>query len=190
MKKIKKLITPFILIALCVCFVVPFAGCGGADDTPDLPDATKNGEWIEVQRITYWTNTGSYTTSGATIYDLVSTYSIEAEIEEVSKEEYDRATDEQKNSIPDYNITDVYMPINRKEIISTYSSLTGKTYFIYSSSSNSYFRLSLNFVLRYVRVRYLDNNCIEINYYETSKNQGYTSMRILPLSYSITYFND
>lgn len=202
MKMIKKLITPIILLALCACFAVPFTGCGNTD-TPNLPSTTKNGEWIEVQSITYWTN--AYLTDGTTQYvssryNLKSACYIETESEEVTEAEYNSATDELKG----YPLLSSNFSNNRKEYITTLDNWVNKYYYVvsyeyvnYEYIPTHYFKEAIkSYKLYYVKVRFLDNNNLEINFSNYNENQNFTpnsyntTIRVLPLSYTVTYFNN
>lgn len=96
---------------------------------------------------------------------------------------YDNASEEQKNIDPRFLR---YIDINRKEHIRKVDFWSKNPY--YSSNCDKY--ILKNYDIWYVRVRILDDNCLEINYHLSDKDDGYTTIRVLPLSYEITYFND
>lgn len=185
----------FICSLLLVCLAAVFAGCGSSD-TPKLPDTVKNGEWFEVQSVTYC----SYTSAQ---YTYTSRCKYEYEQQIATKEEYDNASDKQK----DFSIGNLYdFSINRKVYLDDFKYWSNNPYyrFIYNyidyeQYEEYYYKYVLkNYEFYYVRVRFLDNNCFEINYNNYNETNNYnatpqdynTTIRVSPLSYKITYFND
>ena len=77
--RIKKLFLTVVLLAVCVCCVIPFAAC----DTLNNED-----DWKEVQSITYKTDGSSKTLRSTCEWDISQ--------EEITKEEYDNAPDKDK----------------------------------------------------------------------------------------------
>lgn len=170
----RKLFIVLISFLTCLCCIIPFAGCG-SDDSPKLPSEIKNGEWIEVYNITYFINSfnGTHTSNEL---KLESSYELERDTEQVSQSEYDNASAEQKY----FDLPSTM--INRKAFITKLKQWIEKPYYFFDGSSC--FKTTIkSYKIKYIRVRFLNDNCIEIN--DSNK-----TIRVLPLSYSITYFND
>ncbi len=186
MKKIIVILSVALTALLCALG----AGCGGSD----LPSSTPNGEWLEVQSIKYSTNSTDHGTTSyvSTSYILKSTCRFDAETEASTAEEFESAPDDlKKYSYSYYHSSEAEMPLNRKEFLDTTKNSIGKTYYIKDEdyyNATYYYKTTLkSYELRYVRVRFLEDNCIELNYYDGSEQ---TTIRVLPLSYTVTYFND
>lgn len=151
----KKIIKLFIVILSLVVCVVPFVGCGN-NDSPNLPPDIKNGEWFEVQNITYYTNGYNTELAREKTYTSIICYRLNEEAGEQSRE----------------------IEVNRKEFIANLSKTTK------------------DYRCHYVKIRFLSDNSIDINFDELndhnygSSTKGNTTIRVLPLSYTITYFSD
>lgn len=81
----KKIIKLFIVILSLVVCVVPFVGCGN-NDSPNLPPDIKNGEWFEVQNITYYTNGYNTELAREKTYTSIICYRLNEEAGEQSRE--------------------------------------------------------------------------------------------------------
>lgn len=173
-----------ISLLLAVVTVVCVAGCGSTSGA-ELPNKVNYGEWVEVQNITYYLNSEN-DTNVSNEFKLKSTCYFDGESERISQSEYENASAEQKIYLPSENID-----VNRKDYFAKIDEIVGKTFYYVSNYGYNYNKGKINsYEPRYVRVRFYDDNSLEINYYETLNNQGYTTIKVLPLSYAITYFSN
>ncbi|MDE6597599.1 MAG: hypothetical protein K2K60_03060 [Clostridia bacterium] len=178
MKKIKKLFLPVVLLALCMCCIIPFAGC--KDD----------GEWIEVLSVSYKFETGEGRSFGSTVkWDMKRTY--------VIKEAYDLAAEDMKLCFENFNDyhelfpdTDSDMSTDRNEYFNNLNKFINKTYYInvrersYGYGNEWYFKETWgNYTVNYVKIQLLENNTLKIKY----KNEV---LEVQPLLYEITYFEN
>lgn len=164
MKKIKKLIVTFVLLALCVCCVVPFVGC----DTLNADD------WKEVQSIICYTDDNSTVIAKSICFWDISK-------EEITQEEYSNAPSE-LHERPNYS---QIIPLNKTEFIGDIDNKVGKTYYSYRQTYNDtiYEKHTYNsYELQIVRIKISDKT-IEIEYNGNIEKYTYTS-------YEITYFEN
>lgn len=170
MKKIRKLFVTAVLLAICVCCIVPFAACGDG--------------WEEVQSITYKTNSSSKTLYSKCIWDI--TY------QDILKEEFDNAPDKDKQFTNSQEYPWMFNPnsninINRKDFINISNKNIGLTVYLaisYGNEDYEYKKVTYNsYTLNYVKIKFNSDNSIEINY------DGETT-KVLPLSYEVSYFED
>lgn len=176
----KKLFVSFLTLILVV---LTAAGCGSSADKP-IYNSAKNGEWVEIQSITYDLN-GSRST-------LTSKYKSEYEAEEITKDEYDNAPDDQKTD-RDLFVGSYSIEVNRQEFVINPSKFIGKTfYYRLSGYDNFYYRKAIltNLTMKYVKIRFLDDSTFELNYYENLSDEYAKTIRVKPLSYCVTYFNN
>lgn len=170
----------------------------------------ENGEWIEVQSIKY--DTPKDGTKTQTSYYITTTKQVS-----VSKSEYENAKEEQLK-IP-RGLGSLYFPskeentqafdFGKKSTLTLLDNNLNKIYYwtysgfaperdpisgnpvpmdyYYSFSMTSYF-------VRYVKVRFLNDGSLEINYFSGKTNDNnediYITERINKVSYIVTYFND
>ncbi len=171
----KKLFVSFLTLILVV---LTAAGCGSSADKP-IYNSAKKGEWVEIQSITYDLN-GSRPT-------LTSKYKSEYESEEITKDEYDNAPDDQKT---DWNrfFNSNPIEVNRQELVINPSKFIGKTFYY----GNFYYRKAIltNLTIRYVKIKFLDDSTFELNYYEDLSDEYAKTIRVKPVAYCITYFNN
>lgn len=145
-------------------------------------------EWKEVQSITYTTESGSTALYSKLCWDLT--------IEEIEKSEYDEAPKEYKpddESIPyEYIWQSKEMNIgidNRNELIAEAETKVGNTYYgyyyiNYGQPPVYYQKVTfISYNIHYVKIRFLKDNSMEINYNDKV-------IKILPLSYEVTYFTN
>ena len=161
-----------ILCAFVISSVVFFAGCSD--------------KWTEVQSITYHTDSGS-TTYTSTIYRNAT------DIELITEEEFNNAPPEYTESVMGYGWhSSLVIPINRTETLKKVKNTVGKTiyvtaYSIYDSQRQMYKCQIESYELRYVKIRFIKNDNLEINYYDEAENR---TVKVKPTSYEITYFED
>ena len=175
MKKFFCAIFSFVLVSL-LCF----SGCSPATTSDE---SNKQNQWIEVQSITYCIKDGEEKTLTSTVYrNIVNN-------EQITQEEFENAPEEQKELIHNLDIYTLEVSVNRKEMIKDLNSTVGKTIYSWSYAERQKFVIK-SYEFRYVKIHFVDNGGMEINYYETSDNLGFTTINVLPVSYEITYFND
>lgn len=180
MKKISKVFFSFILVALCACGTIPFAGCGEPD-------------WQEVQSVSYVDAQGGG--------QLWSTIEWTATCELCAKTEYENAPEDKKESPQDHFTEPVVLntatsyeaiDINKEEFFAHIDEKIGNFYYrgdIYTAPDYSYifhyyYKCTYqSYKAKYVRVNFLDDNSIEIYY------DGRT-IRTFPNAYTITYFEN
>lgn len=173
--------------------LVSLVGCGGSASAPEYNSA-KDGEWFEIQSITYYLNNSTYQYS-AEEYTLTSKYIWEVgDTENIEKEEYIAAKKDQEI----ISFSSGAIGINRKDSIKNPTKYIGKYYYFtsYGYPEDIYYKkqlLSCN--IYYVKIRFLENENIELNYCEYNIKDIFSdfnnkTIRIKPLAYSITYFSD
>ena len=165
--------------SLCVFAIIcllAFSGCSSESSN----DAS---EWVEVQSITYYIDTTNYQ---HTAQEKKLTSYIYAKIKDrkqITESEYTEASQELKTSF--FAQTDnLDIPENRNETIKQIKKLVGKTIYSNYWGYQKYFFES--YEIRYVKVRFINSDCLEINYVDSKSHY----IKILPLSYEITYFED
>lgn len=172
----KKVFVSFLTLILVV---LTAAGCGSSADKP-IYNSAKNGEWVEIQSITYDLN-GSRPT-------LISRVISEYEAEEITKDEYDNAPDDQKIGqglfVGSYSIE-----VNRQEFVINPSKFIGKTFYYYYGF-HYHKAILTNLTMRYVKIKFLDDSTFELNYYEELSDEYAKTIRVKPVAYCITYFNN
>lgn len=152
----------------------------------DIPKEMDSDDWVEVYQAII--NGSSFS----------STYELNTETNEITEEEYNEELKDQFTVSLQGSI-----PKNRKEFIKNLSSNVKKIeHFHYYKNDegiiangpidDSYYEVftkttCLDYTLHYVRVKFFEDGSLGINYYEDDE---YTSMRIMPTTYTITYFND
>lgn len=147
---------------------------------------SNNSDWVDIQKITYAVESSQSFTSTC-LWDI--------SIDEIEESEYESVPDHQK-SVTSSNPRNYYseeIDINKKDFLSKVKKQEGRTfYYAYENGYNNkytYYKVTYKaYELRYVKVRFLENNNLEIMYFETMNNSEYTTLRVLPLSYQITYF--
>lgn len=148
------------------------------------------GGWEEIQSITYTTESETKT--------LTSTYVFDYKIEKIVKEEYNPNLQNQITVSPQGII-----PKNRKDFIDKLKNNKNKIeHFHYYQNNNgiiadgpideSYYEVFekksfFDYKLEYVKIKFFNDNTIGLNYYQ---DDNIFTIRILPTSYTITYFND
>jgi len=180
MKKISKLFLSFLLTALWVCSFVAFAGCGDA-------------EWIEVQSVQY----GSEQGSGF----LWSTIEWTATCEKITFTEYESVPDDIKKSqtrrgkptVLKTTTTHELIGLDREVFFAHAQEKIGDIYYYAESWENPYDDILYgtyyykctykSYEINYVKVNFLDDYCIEINY-------NGEIIKTYPDIFDITYFND
>lgn len=165
MKKFFCAIFSFVLVSL-LCFT----GCSDG--------------WTEVQSITYHTDSYSNTYTSM-IYRKIG-------IQKIEKTEYDQASEEEKE-FPSLGLEPkVEIGIDRKSFLAAAKNESNKTYFVEEPELGglqyTYYKYTIiSYEIRYVKIRFSDNDCIEINYYDGDENK---TTKVQPTSYEITYFED
>ncbi len=164
----------FLCFGIILCMLA-FAGCSDND-------------WTEVQSITYSVNGETATYTSQICYYGTS--------EEIDQATYESAPKEQKKAVL-YDIPIRYpkyesISINRKENISEAKERSGKTIFcVYLNIFGEplkYMKETISeYKIQYVTVKFTDNGNLEIGYYN---GQAHQTVRVLPTSYEITYFED
>lgn len=164
MKKINKLFLSFILTALCLCSIIPFAACGEP-------------QWQEVQSVSYTTE------SGETV--LNSEYSWNMTSEKIDENEYLAHSDKLGALIFDFKKNKI-IPLNRNELFSNINLMVGATFYsagYYPNGDYIYEKFTLNsYELNYVKVK-ITGKTIEIGYNDRIEE-------LTPISYEITYFEN
>lgn len=165
----KKFFSAF-LTAILLVFPISLSAC------------SNDGEWKEIQSITYRTDSGGNT--------VTSTYWYECQRIEVTQEEYESASSELIGS----RYEGGKIRTDRKTHLNKLSSVIGEYYYlslpIYEDTHTvwEYFKYTYTSVeVRYVEIKFLDDNLFELKYYE---NGDYVTIRVLPTSYEITYFTE
>lgn len=177
----KKLFVSFLTLILVV---LTAAGCGSSADKP-IYNSAKKGEWVEIQSITFDMNG-----SGSSTY--TSKYKSEYEAEEITEDEYVNAPDDQKKD-RDLFVGSYSIEVNRQEFVINPSKFIGKTfYYRLSGYDNFYYCKAIltNLTMKYVKIRFLDDSTFELNYYENLSDEYAKTIRVKPLSYCVTYFNN
>ncbi len=170
MKMIKKLITPIILIVMCICCIVPFAGC-------------KATEWEEIQYITYTTEEGGATYESKCYWQITHDGYLSYD-----DEEYINAPEENRiYSFVSPSATEIAesVGIYKNKYISKADNKIGQTYYYYSTIlPNTGERIVFNsYTIKYVKVRFMPDKSIEIDY----DNE---IISVKPLSYEIQRFEE
>lgn len=161
-----------ILCAFLISSVVFFAGCSD--------------KWTEVQSITYHTDSGSKTYT-STIYRNAT------DKESVTEEEFNNAPPEYTESVIGYGWDpSLVIPINRTETLKKVKNTVGKTIYVaaysYDGQMRRFDKVEVeSYELRYVKIRFIENDNLEINYYDEAENR---TVKVKPASYEITYFED
>lgn len=163
----KKFFSAF-LTAILLVFPISLSAC------------SNDGEWKEIQSITYRTETGGTT--------VTSTYTWDIEYEDISQEEYDAAPQEYKEgAIYAYG----EMQIDRKKQLSELSEYKQIVYY-FNYSRDEYGQVNRdvcskrtykNYKINYLKVRFMGDGSFEL------KN-GDTTIRVMPSSYVINYFTE
>lgn len=180
MKKISKLFLSFILVALCLCSIIPFAACD-------------NRNWIEVQSVTFYYDSefGILTISSICIW--------EHKAETITQAEYDAAPNEIKGDFyePTYEEN---IPVDRTEFIKTADKNIGTVCYrrtfplSHDDIIYKYYKYTYkSYELKYIKVNILENDSIEIQLLDgtirkITPNDGYLPNSQLP--YEIVYFNN
>lgn len=168
-----------LLATICIFLLLPIvcvsAGCNTSNS---------NGNWVEIKSIRYYLNRPLNGYHETEEYRLTSFYECEIVTEEVTQEEYDNASNEQKVEISSYG----YIASNRQEFISSLKKFRNTPFYNYRYSYSK--NIIKNYKLYYVKVKFLDNNCLELSYYDTYNDHDHITMRVMPLSYEITYFEN
>lgn len=169
------------VLVLCLSF----AGCSGG--------------WTEVQSITY--SVGGETT---TYTSKICYYGTSEEIDQAT---YESAPEGQKESYSNFLMelygdmyyTDVYniqewtypqrvtLSVHRNSVISFSDSMVNKTYFCESLGDYYTKETISSYEIQYVKFKPSDGDNIEISYYQNGEAR---TIRVLPTSYEITYFED
>ena len=180
----KKLFVSFLMLILVV---LTAAGCGSSANGAENPkyNTAKDGEWVEIQSITFDLNGSSQST-------YTSRCISEYEAEEITKDEYDNAPDDQKK---DQGLFFGTKPIevNRQEFVINPSKFIGKAYvYMWGAYYNPHYskKIITNLTMKYVKIRFLDDSTFELNYYENLSDEYAKTIRVKPLSYCVTYFNN
>lgn len=177
------------VIFAAVLAVVSLAGCSGND--PEYVSA-KDGEWIEVQSIVYYLNDDTSYSSSQTSYTswkYRKYYFVRTKLNSTSitKEEYDNAPESQKETpYPTNHVTSL-------SSLKNLSSSIGKTFYRenYSYDRSYYEKVILeNYEIFPLKVRFAQDGSIYISSFAETNNHKPSTIRIKPLSYEITYFND
>ena len=163
MIKIRKLFLTIVLLAVCACFTIPFTGC----------DTLSDNDWQEVQSITYTTDSGSKT--------LTSRYEWKYSSEKITGEEYENAPYSLKIGEYDSFFSGT-ISIDRTQFYDRVNSDINKTYYRCYLFEDEKITLT-SYTLKYVKIKLLSNNRVEIDY-----NGQIT--KVLPTSYEITYFEN
>lgn len=187
----------FSVLMAAVLLILPVSISACASDIPKEIDSD---DWVEVQNVIIHS---TYTDNRNHNYELQefsisSTYEFNTETKDITKEEYNEELEDQFTVSLEGSI-----PKSRKEFIKNLSSNVKKIeHFHYYKNDegiiangpidDSYYEVftkttCLDYTLHYVRVKFFGDGSLGINYY---KDDEYTSMRIMPTSYTITYFND
>lgn len=187
----------FSVLMAAVLLILPVSISACASDIPKEIDSD---DWVEVQNVIIHS---TYTDNHYHNYELQeisvsSTYEFITEINYIKQEEYNEALENQF-TVP----LNGSIPKNRKEFIKNLSSNINKVEYLRyykndeelsagGSIDDSYDEVftkttCLDYTLHYVRVKFFEDGSLGINYY---KDDEYTSMRIMPTTYTITYFND
>ncbi len=175
MKKFFCAIFSFVLVSL-LCFTGCFDG------------------WTEVQSITYHTDSRSNTYTSMIYCDIT--------VEYIKEADYNEAPESQKNEFYFKSSYSTEIDIDRKQFLDEFNNNLkdknieiGKTYYStyyddmdWDQKNPFYIKYTINYQeLRYVKVKFVDNDCLEISYYEEGKNK---TVKVQPTSYEITYFED
>lgn len=173
----KKLFVSFLTLILVV---LTAAGCGSSADKP-IYNSAKKGEWVEIQSITFDMNG-----SGSSTY--TSKYKSEYEAEEITEDEYVNAPDDQKKD-RDLFVGSYSIEVNRQEFVINPSKFIGKTFYYYYGF-HYHKAILTNLTMRYVKIKFLDDSTFELNYYEDLSDEYAKTIRVKPVAYFITYFNN
>lgn len=181
----------FAVIFVALIGVFSLAGCISTSNRDNYNSASaKDDEWIEIQSVTYYTNNEN-TTLVAYEHNVTSTVKIETtETEKITQEEYLNVSEDKKppsiirNSIGNNNFS-----VDRKSDLQTLQNSINKTYVYCNYYLNpTYYKATVkSYEIRYVKIRFLDNEIFELNYYNGTE---YITIRVKPLSYIVTYFNN
>lgn len=169
------------LFCFILAFILPFSlilvSCGKSNNNDNIEN-----DWIEVQSITYVLKDGTSISSSISWHTTGWT--------SITEEEYNNAPYSQKWGNSDYRKMNALIRINRKEFFDNENKSLNYTYYGYKEGfSKIFYKETLsNYEIRYVKVRFLNDDILELNYYDIA--DGFITIRIKPLSYEITYFND
>ena len=153
-----------------------------------MPLSACSGGWQEIQSITYTTDTGSKT--------LTSNYEWNLIRDDISKEEYDSASNDLKYPIGSTITSYGTIPIDRNNLLTKLSQKQGKTYYRCMCNIDYEGNIEIlgyekvyfdNYKIFFVNLKSIDKSEFEIRYYE---NEEIITKHVFPLSYEITYFND
>lgn len=154
-----------------VIVVVSAVGCGesGAGSAGQTPTES---DWIEVCKIE-----AGHEYKSTLFYDM----------------EFDDSKVYSKDEVKlEYCPYEEDFPLDRAEFIKNIKQPGTVRYGYdspYTSNRESGYKYTVrSYTLGYVKVRFLESNCLEINYYQ-SRTQNIT-IRLLVTEYKITYFND
>ena len=180
----KKLFVSFLTL---IRVVLTAAGCGSSANGAENPkyNTAKDGEWVEIQSITFDLNGSSQSTYTS---NCISEY----ESEEITKDEYDNAPDDQKTDWNRFFGSDT-IEVNRQELVINPSKFIGKIfYYRLSGYDNFYYSKAIltNLTMKYVKIRFLDDSTFELNYYENLSDEYTKTIRVKPVAYRVTYFNN
>ena len=165
----------FSVLMAAVLLILPVSLSACASTTSETGD----GDWIEIQSITY--QVGNDTTT------LTSTYSILlTDIKQSSRQEFDEAPDDQKLQLENDSGA---IQIDKGNIADNPDQFIGNEYYIQFGRYNQYMIAKIeSYDIRYVKYRTLSDGMIEVTHYESSL--GYITQKILPVSYEVTEFID
>ncbi len=180
----KKLFVSFLTLILVV---LTAAGCGSSANGAENPkyNTAKDGEWVEIQSITFDLNGSSQSTYTS---NCISEY----ESEEITEDEYDNAPDDQKQYHVLFSRSNT-IEVNRQEFVINPSKFIGKTYvYMWGAYDNPHYskRIITNLTMKYVKIRFLDDSTFELNYYENLSDEYTKTIRVKPVAYRVTYFNN
>lgn len=174
MKKFFCAIFSFVLVSL-LCFT----GCSDG--------------WTEVQSITYAIGSSSTTYTSKIVIHVI--------YEDIEETTYNNAPEEKKHEwflsnsqLPHTHDVINDISVNRQESISSVENELNTETFnkiftadFFGEEMVIYNKCHETYELRYVKIRFSDNDCIEINYYDDDENK---TVKVKPASYEITYFED
>ena len=177
----------FAVIFVTLLVVASLVGCSSTS-SPNYISA-KDGEWVEIHSVTYYTNNEANSTYESSKYTITSTYCVETtKPEEITQEEYLDASENKISS--SINLSGGEFSVDRESTLQALQNSTNKT-FNYIDYPNNYYKVTVkSYEIRYVKIRFLDNDTFELNYYYGINDISYTTIRVKPLSYTVTYFNN
>ena len=169
--------------SLCVFAIICLLAFSGCSDG-----------WTEVQSITYYTDSHSTTYTSMLYYNVTS--------ESIKETDYIEAPESQKNKFCFKRSYSAEIDVDRKKSLDDFDKNLenknieiGKIYYSkyyedmdWEQKYPVYIKYTINYQeLRYVKVKFTDNDCLEISYYEEGNNK---TEKVKPTSYQITYFED